>query len=128
MTQIQKDSYKLVYKVGEILGESGEEKEKRVEAFEKEVFARLINAAVKKLPEQEREPIVKLANNAENEEQVKALHTKLKDWFNDQEIVKLFTKMADELLTEMVGSLYKTATEEQKKKFEEVFKKEALTA
>ena len=91
MTQIQKDSYKLVYKVGEILGESGEEKEKRVEAFEKEVFARLINAAVKKLPEQEREPIVKLANNAENEEQVKALHTKLKDWFNDQEIVKLFS-------------------------------------
>ena len=126
MTKFPKETYSIIFQIFSTLGFNQEEQNTRVTAFEKEAFNRFLTAIVTKLPEQERATVVNLANNASTDEEKKQLKQKLASWLNEDETLRLFTKITDELTKEMLQNLYKDATEEQKTKLEEKFKKEAL--
>ncbi len=126
MTQIIRDRYVILDQILEILELSPKEREGYVESFEDTLLKRYVEAIAKKLPEQERKPMIALANQATTEEKKKELNDKVASWFNAEEIQNLFKKVSDSLFTELLTNAYKQATEEQKKKLAERFKIEVL--
>ena len=99
---------------------SEEEIKKHTKDLEQALFGRFVDKTMRKLPKQERKPIVELANSGNKEE----LNKKMEQWFNKDEVKRMWQKSTTETFTEMLLNLYKDATEEQKKKLEEKFKPE----
>lgn len=127
MTYLPKERYIYLGKVFEVLDFSKEEVERYVERFDDALMKKVVGAVVKKLPEQKRRAVVEVANKAtESKSGQKKLKEKLTYWFNEDEIKRLFDKVSAELFRECLQNAYKQATEEQKKKLEEMFKPEAL--
>ena len=125
MVKLPEQNYKILKELFEFLGFSEEEQKKEIEEFEEDLAFEFAEAAVKKLPEQEREGFIKLINLTDNESK-KQLSEKLEYWFNEKEYLALLEKTAEKLFSEMVVFLYKKATEQQKKKLEEMFEPDTL--
>jgi len=126
MTQISQKFYAALDDVFNAVDLTDEEKVKFGDEFEKMLMAKYAVAMVEKLPEQERKGVVELANAATTEEQKKTLKEKVAPWFADKELENLFKKTADSLFEDLLKKTYRAATDEQKKKLEEMFKKEVL--
>lgn len=125
MLKLPEKSYELVKQTLEIVGFSGDELSQELEEFEKDLAVEFAQAAIRKLPEQERPEVIKLTN-ANDKESVAKLHKKLQSWFNEKEYVELLQKTADRMFEEMLKFLYSKANAEQRQKFEEVFDEKAL--
>lgn len=93
-----------------------------LDEFEKELMRRFTAKTMQKLPEQERAGVAQLANAAAEGKQEEDLKKKLAYWLNEKEVEEMWTKVTQDLLTELARNLYSGATAEQKKKLEAWFK------
>lgn len=126
--QLSQENYAVVKNVLGVLELTAEEQTEKLAAFEQELLNRFAEAVAKKLPPQERAGIVVLANAAGDQDKKKELEKNLNNWFNAQEVQKLFSKTVEDFFAEFLRTAYRTASEEQKKKLGELFKPEILIA
>lgn len=121
------EAYKVLHQLFDIVEIADEEKAKYTEQFEERLTRRFVDAVYKKLPEEEREKTVKMANAAKTDEEKQALQTQFEKWLTKEELKALFQKVSDQEFNDLLRFVYKNvASAEQKKKLEEIFKPEIL--
>lgn len=127
MTFFPDETYSVLYQVFDVLGLSSEQKREYTDAFEKRLTKKFLDAVYMKLPEQERQPLITLANTATTDDQKEQVKAKFKEWLTADEVKSLFRKISDDEFNAFLKYVYaNTASKEQKKKLEEVFKIEVL--
>lgn len=127
MAYFPDEAYRVLHQLFDTLELSAEQKEKYTEAFEKRLTQKFIDAVYTKLPEQERQPLITLANTASTDEQKEQVKAKFKEWLSADEVKTLFQKISDNEFNSFLQYVYSNvATREQKTKLEDVFKSEVL--
>lgn len=129
MTQLSESTYGALRFLLSLLDVGEEEAKKEVEVFERGLTARVVDKLLQKLPEAERKPVAELANNVgEGQENQEELTQKMKTLFNAKEIAGVYTQEGEAFFKEVLKEEYQKATEEQKKKLEEMFKINSLSS
>jgi len=127
MTQLPNQTYGALRFLLDLLGVEKQEIEKEVEVFEEGLQLKVIERLAKRLAENDKKPLMELANKVgEKSAKQEELVAMLKNLFNENEVKEAYVKSGEEFFNEVLKEEYGKATEEQKKKIEEMFKKEAL--
>jgi len=127
MTQLPEQTFAALKLLFDLLGANKEEADIEMELFEYGLQLRVIERLAKKLAEKDKKELVELANKVgEKKAETSELEKKLKKLFTEKEIAEVFKKAGDEFFEEVLKEEYGKADVDQKKKLEEMFKKEVL--
>lgn len=126
MLTLPEKNYSILKQVLELLGFSEEDQKRVIEEFERSLLTDLAGAVARKLPEHEQKEFIEFLNSSLEKDLRSEIEDKVSSWMNEEEIFALFQKVADKAFADLLPDLYKKATEEQKKRLEEMFKKEVL--